>query len=149
MYELFDNDGSSLSDHTTTFGMFSETGRAKPAADALHNLTSILGDESGSANHGKLNVEIIGGDEHTHSLVLKKDNGATNIIVWRDALIWDSAKKKEIVVDPISVEVDLNKNVKRIEVYDPLVSDNQMRAVQNKDSVSLDLTDHVLILEVY
>src|SRR4051794_6222789 len=93
LYELVDrvsDPGNTLMDDH--FGLFNNDGSPKPAATALHNLTSILADPGGSARSGNGAAYTIPDlPSNGHSLELAKANGVSDIVVWAEPIIWNQS----------------------------------------------------------
>ncbi|MEM6663381.1 MAG: type I secretion C-terminal target domain-containing protein [Pseudomonadota bacterium] len=149
IYELFDEKGPKT-DVSANFGLFRTDGSAKPSAHALHNLTEILGDGAGAANakNQTFSYDIEGDDQHTHSLSMRKSDGSAVVILWQEELIWDRKAFKPINADPVSVELELTKNYNKIQIFDPIEGKSAISTRWNTDSVSVELTDHPLIIEI-
>ncbi|MDD4821588.1 MAG: glycosyl hydrolase [Bacteroidales bacterium] len=125
-----------LDDPDGSFGFYKiDYKTPRKAALYLHNLTTILADK-GKATKGKvLSYSIIDQPETTHDLLLQKSDGSPVLIIWG-----------ERVQGSDSVKLQLKKGCKRITVYDPTVGTEPILTLENKDNVTLTISDHPLIL---
>ncbi len=130
VYEMMDDpDGSCgfyKSDYTT----------ARKSAVYLHNLTSILADSGKLASPGKMTCDISNKAETVHDMLLQKSGGKFFLAVW-----------SELTKGTNSVEVKFGRG-RSVKVYDPTVGTDAVRAQDLLDRVTLQLTDHPVILEI-
>ncbi|MGL4313398.1 MAG: hypothetical protein ACRCSO_05365, partial [Sphingomonas sp.] len=149
LYELFDStldpNGPASEQH---FGLFNADGSAKLAATAVHNLTTILGyrDPAATTPAGNASVGLLPLDGH--ATILGKNNGAYDVVLWRDAKIWDDAAGQAVPVTAQSTTVNLGGNQGTVYVYDPLSGTTPVATYHNVSQVTLALGDHPLIVEV-
>ncbi|WP_424930545.1 calcium-binding protein [Amaricoccus tamworthensis] len=150
LYELLDEKANDPTNNQSNFGLFKKNGTPKEVAHALHNLTSILEDDGNGAfdSTTPFEFDISGGDGNTHAFALNNSNGDANVIIWRESIMWDRATGKAVASDPLSVDVSFDRPHGQIALFDPLVSDNSIRKYSNRSSVEVELTDHVVILEI-
>lgn len=150
LYELFDGDTSDTSDSESHFGLFHTDGSAKPAAVALHNLTSILayGDEGDAVPEQALDFTLSGMPSKSHSMLLTKANGAQDIVLWAEPTIWDDINNIDVVATVKTVQVDLGAVYATVYVYDPLSGTDPIAVYTNVDSITVPLSDHPVIIEV-
>ena len=66
------------------YGLFGLDFHPKPAADALHNLTTILDDQGGAAAPGSLEMALSGMPSTGHSLLLQQADGDFDLAVWNE-----------------------------------------------------------------
>ncbi|MGH1573397.1 DUF4214 domain-containing protein [Methylobacterium sp. P31] len=151
IYELLDAYadplGSNQEDH---FGLFRLDGSAKPAADAVHNLTSILADAGGNAaNFGSnaLNYSTTGLPSSGHTYLTQKSDGSFQIIAWNEPDIWNETTDTPITAASTPVTVSLGQIFSTVQVFDPLQGAAAVQTLHNVSSVSLGLTDHPLIIQ--
>ncbi len=172
-----------FSDPTNTvgedaFGLFNADGTPKEAALALHNLTTILGDNGISAGtfapgtlsysikgldsnfpiaqaqayfgYGILNGQSVQADfpVYGNSMLLEKSNGTYDIAVWQEPEIWDITTNSEIAAPVTPVTITLGQEAASVEVYDPLISANPVEILTNVSQVTIRVSDHPLIVEV-
>jgi hypothetical protein len=151
LYDLVD-DGP---DPTNTiqadhFGLFNFSGSAKPAAVAIHDLTTILADPGAAARTftpTALNITLSGLPADGQSLVLEKSSGVYDIVVWAEPTIWNTALNQPITVAATPVTVTLTGGTADLTVYDPLRSAAALTSRVGA-SVTVALTDHPLIIQV-
>ena len=152
LYELLDAypdpNGTLGGNH---YGLFDYGGAPKPAAVAIHNLTTILADPGPSAasfNPGTLNYSVANLSASGSTLLLQKSNGAFELAIWNEPQIWNPATKSPIVPAGETVAVSLGGAFANVNIYDPTVSAAPISTLHNVSQVSLTLTGHPLIIEV-
>jgi hypothetical protein len=152
LYQLLDAysdpTGSNPDDH---YGLFDLSNDPKPAATAIHNLTTILSDPGKTAKTfttTALHDTITGMTSADSSLQMEKSSGAHDIVVWSEPQIWNPTTHQEIAVAPHTVTVSLGAVYATVSVYDPLVGTTAVSTLHNVSSVQLGITDHPLIVEV-
>ena len=151
LYELFDRNSADTSDSEQHFGLFRTDGSPKPAATAIGNLTTILRNDTEPSETNFVDTveyDLTNGNENTHSTVMYKANGATNIVVWQEAVIWDRNSQSGIDPENVTVTLNLGDAHTRVDVYDPLVGISPIRSYSNTRSIELELTDHPIIVEL-
>ena len=153
IYQLLDdfNNPTPTSDVYGSCGLFHTDGTPKPAATAIHNLTSILADSGSTAQSftpGTLNYSIPTLPADGNSLLLEKSSGAFDIMVWAEPNNWDPTTNTEISVPAVNTPVNLGATYQTVKVFDPLQGTSPIQTLNNVSSVNLSLTDHPLIVEV-
>ena len=150
IYELLDEHpdpgNTSIEQH---FGLFHSNGTAKPAAVAIHNLTTILRD---GATYifptAALNYSILGLPPTAHSLLLQKASGAYHIAVWNEPDIWNEATLRPIPTAAQSVTIDLHTIHHTVNIFDPLKGTAPVQMLTDVSTVSIGVSDHPLIVEI-
>ena len=77
IYELYDE--------WQTYGLFRAGFAPKPAATAIHNMTTILADTGTLAQPGQLNYSVVGLPSSGHTLLLQKSNGKFELVIWNES----------------------------------------------------------------
>jgi trimeric autotransporter adhesin len=149
LYELFDTNTKDTGDSESHFGLFRTDGSAKPAAVALHNMTTILsyGDEGGAPS-GTLNYALSGMPAKSHAMVLDKANGVHDLVLWAEPEIWDDIANVDIVNKATTVTIKLGGMYGKVYIYDPLTGTAPIRVYTNVDTITVPLSDHPIIIEV-
>jgi len=152
LYDLIDDApdpaGTHPADH---FGLFTTTGAAKPAAVALHDLTTILADTGASAktfSPTPLHDTISGLPASGSSLVIEKSSGVYDIVVWAEPQIWNAGSATPIAAPSTAVTINLGARFRQVQIFDPLMSAAPVGAASNANSVTINLVDHPLIVQV-
>jgi len=117
---------------------------------AVHNLMEILADPGAATTPAFDPVEysIIGATGNVHSFALSKSDGSTSVVIWREEVIWDIANAVEIPATPLSVNVLFEEAYQDIELFDPISGVSSLAQYTNTDTISLDLYDHPIILDI-
>ncbi|WP_158930077.1 hypothetical protein [Acidisphaera sp. S103] len=136
LYELME-EGDGL-------GLFNGDSSTTPtmAATAIHNLTSILADSGTVAPMGVgYTVQNLPSDGN--SMELLKSNGDSDIVVWAEPQV------SEYATTPTTpVTVSLDQSYATVDVFDPMSGTSPIETLYNVSAVTLELTDHPLIIEV-
>lgn len=151
IYELFDNSASRpRGEKEVYFGLFSEAGNPKPAAIALHNLTTILtsGDEGGADGVLPVAFSVQSSASTVHAMSFEKSGGVYDIAVWNDRPVWNDATDADYANPIISTVVSLGRVESIVRVYDPMIGLTPIATYRNVSSVTLPLRDSPLIIEV-
>ncbi|MBY5312064.1 calcium-binding protein [Rhizobium leguminosarum] len=152
IYELLDAysdpQGTNQEKH---FGLFHLDYSAKPAATAIHNLTEILADDGAakaSFSTGTLNYSIDGMPSSARSLLTEKSDGSYQIILWNELDIWNQASDTAIQAATTAVKVNLGASFDSVKVFDPVTGTTAIKSLSNVSSLTLDVVDHPLIIDI-
>ncbi len=152
LYELFDSSlNPSGSEKEFHFGLFNADGTPKQAATAVHNLTSLLSyvdAGTGTAASAATAYSLGGMPADGHSLTLTKANGAYDILLWRDANLWNTTTQSENALATKTVTIDLGGLQKTVYVYDPLRGSAPIASYTNVSQITLAVGDRALVVEV-
>ena len=107
-------------DRELHFGLFDADWTPKPAATALHDLTSELTRGGAQRQPGSLGFNMIGLPETAHNLLFQRGDGTYIIALWNDVKIWDQQLRAPVVPRPVDVTLQLSQAASRVRVYDPL-----------------------------
>jgi hypothetical protein len=149
IYQLLDAyAGNSQEDH---FGLFRLDNSPKPAAVAIHNLTSILADNGAEADSFATSLlnfttENLPSSGHTHET--QKSDGSHQIILWAEPDIWNEETHTAIAAAGSETVIKLGAAYKTVDIYDPLSGSKPIQTLHDVSSVTLNVTDHPLIVEV-
>jgi hypothetical protein len=132
IYQLRDGEGGN-----DNLGLFHSDSTPKLAATYIHNLTSILADQIPIASPGILNYSIIDEPATVHDLLIQKSGGTFELVVW-----------DENVRGQDNVVVNLGRTYAAVNVYDVTVGANPIQTLANVGSVTLNMNDHALIIEI-
>ncbi|MBY5755134.1 calcium-binding protein [Rhizobium leguminosarum] len=152
IYELLDAysdpQGANQEKH---FGLFHLDYSAKPAATAIRNLTEILQDDGAtraSFSAGTVNYSIDGLPSSARSLLTEKSDGSYQIIIWNEPDIWNQSSDTAIQAAATAVKVNLGASFGSVKVFDPLTGTTAIKSLSNVSSLTLDVVDHPLIMEI-
>lgn len=147
-YELINvgNDNS----QRTNWGLLNADGSPQPAFNALRNLIDLTEDPDGAKGFtpGKLDYKLSGDTEDVNHTLLQKSNGEFNLILWQDALSYDTKAKKDISVPDNKVTLELSQPFKSAKSYLPLNSTKATGSYSNTKSIDLEVSDHPLVLQL-
>jgi trimeric autotransporter adhesin len=154
IYQLVD-DSTDQSNWTAGLGLYRYDWTAKPAATAVHNLTSRLlpggtGAVTAAAASGELanfGFALSATKNGVGSIAIQKPGGAISVLIWREQPLWDGSAKRELATDDAQVSVlPAAAGSSQATLYDPL-TDKASAVTQKNGAFSLQLTDHPLLLE--
>ncbi|MBA5802996.1 calcium-binding protein [Rhizobium changzhiense] len=152
IYELLDAysdpQGANQEKH---FGLFRLDYSAKPAATAIHNLTTILEDNGAtkaSFSAGTLDYSIDGLPSSARSLLTEKSDGSYQIIIWNEPDIWNQTTDTAIQAATTAVKVNLGASFGSVKVFDPVTGTTAIKSLSNVSSLTLDVLDHPVIIDI-
>lgn len=147
-YELI-NVGKSGNNQRTNWGLLNADGSPQPAFTALKNLIDLTEDPAAKGfTPGQLDYKLSGDLENVNQTLLQKSNGDFKLILWQDALSWDTKFKKKIPVADNKVTLSLNTPIKSAKTYLPLNSIKAMGSYTNPTSIKLSVPDHPLVVQL-
>lgn len=127
-----------LDDPDGSFGFYeSDYITARKSAFYLHNLTGILADSISLPSPGRLNYTIVNQPETTHSLLMQKNNGIFELVIW-----------SERVNGSDNINVDLGHRYRSVKIYDPTIGINPVKSLKQKSSIELNVSNHPVIIEI-
>lgn len=150
LYELLDERlEAGNTDREQHFGLFYNNNKPKPAATALHNLSTILADPDSHAATGTgIGYTVSKLPTSAHATELVKASGVSDVIVWAEPSIWNQATASAVAAPVSNVTVNFAVTVQSVQVFDPLLGTAPIARLAGVNSVALALTDHPLIVEV-
>ena len=120
-----------------TFGFYTTDYQPRLAAHYMHNLTTILKDDTSIKNPGKVNYTINGKTQMVHDLLLQKNDGTFALVVWGE--YYQSGQKAD-------VKVDLGAEYENVTVYNPITGLEAVQTLNTASEVSLTLTNEPYII---
>jgi hypothetical protein len=133
------------------FGLFNNDGTPKLAATAIHNLTSILADNSANAGSfaaSTLDYSTQGLAADGHSLLTQKGDGSYQIIVWNEPDLWNQDANTAINVAESPVTINLGQVFGKVQVFDPLQGADAIMTLDSVSSINVGLKGHPLVVQV-
>ncbi len=129
-------------DGSGTWGLFNSDGTPRPAATALHNLTTLLADTGTNASSfttGSLSYGLSGTQTGDSSTLIEKSNGSFWLSLWNET---------EAANTPHTITVDLATQAATVVEYDPLTGTTAIATWSNVSSVQVSVPDHPVLLEI-
>ncbi len=127
-YGLYD-DGSG------DWGLFNADGTPRPAATALHDLTTLLADSGATAatfTPGSLSYGLTGSITGDNSVLTEKSNGSFWLSLWNET---------EASGSPHTVTVTLGAQAATVVEYDPLTGTNSIETWSNVSSFQVSVPE--------
>jgi hypothetical protein len=121
-----------------TFGFYKPDYTPRMAATYLHNLSTILADKPSETAPGKLSYSISNQPTTVHDLLLQKDDGRLDLVVWAERFTGGSD----------NLAVYLGSKFPSVTLFDPTISTAPMLSLTNASSISLTLSNHPVIIEI-
>ncbi|WP_430227220.1 calcium-binding protein [Paraburkholderia tropica] len=134
------------------YGLFRNDNSPKPVAYVIRNLTTILNanmlHRATAASRDALAYTLADMPVSAFSFLLKKKDGRFVLVLWNETPIWDRANGTPLTSPPASVKLDFAASIRRVDVYDPLVSADPLTTYRNQRQFAIDVPDHVILLEI-
>ncbi len=149
LYQLFDYGKAGSAD--AGFGLFDSVLQPKPAAVAIHNLTSILADpgaEAAGFTPHALDYTLMGMPPGAHSLLIEKSNGTYELMIWAEPQVWDAAKGQPVSASGSAVTVTLAGGPGELRLFDPLLSAQPQAVGHDARTMTVMVSDHPVIIEI-
>jgi hypothetical protein len=119
------------------FGIMDTPARPTLLGRYIHNLTSILADNSSSFSPGRVDCSFSGMPSTGYTMLMQKSNGKYELVIWGEAF----ASKM-----PSTVTINLGAPCP-VKIYDITRDPTPIREPGRVTSVQLPLTDHAMIVE--
>jgi len=125
-------------DSSGDWGLFNSDGTARPAATALHDLTTLLADPGAPAGFtpGSLAYTLSGTQTGDNSILIEKSNGTFWIGLWNES------------GSQHTVTVKLPGTASEIEVFDPVTGTSAIQTSSNAASIGVSLGADPLLIEI-
>jgi hypothetical protein len=121
------------------WGLFSDHAPTpKLSAIYIHNLTTILADDSSAFTPMSLSYSITGQTDTIHDQLFQKSNGRYELAVWGD---------RPVSGERTHVRVNLPSAYPRVNVYDVTFGTSPIGVLRKARMVPLTITDHAFIIE--
>lgn len=120
-----------------TFGFYTTDYRPRLSAHYLHNLTAILADDRPIEKTGKVNFSIDDQPETVHTLLLQKNDGTFELVVWGERYAGGTD----------NIVVDLGRKYRTVKIYDPTEGTEAVQILSKVREIPLAMTTHPYILE--
>ena len=120
-------------------GLFDTGNAARPAANALHNLTTVLADTGSDATTfatTPVAYSVSNLPSTKETVALQKSTGEMDILVWNES---GSA--------PINVVVQLPNTYPTVSVFDPMSGTAPIQTVTNVNSVTVAVSNYPMIVQ--
>ena len=131
IYELRDDEGGGGNQ-----GLFHTDSTPKLSATYIHNLTSILADNTPVAHTGQLTYSIANKPPTVHDLLLQKSSGVFELVVWGEQVSGSN-----------NITVNLGGTHATVSIYDTTAGTTPIKILTDVSAVSLAVSDHAVIIE--
>ena len=147
LYEFMDQ-GIDLTNREEAFGLVRADGTEKPAYTSLKNLIAILKDPGPAFETGTLGFTLDGDTSKVERTVLQKRDGRFYLILWQNQKSYDLEARSNISVGDRPAYLTLATAAPQIRIFDPLRSASAVETHRNEGSISLEISDSPLIVEI-
>ncbi|WP_172657357.1 carbohydrate-binding protein [Myxosarcina sp. GI1] len=148
LYELI-NDRASDS-REFNFGLLRADGSKKPGFVAIENMIDILDSGGVGSSGGRNSLDFaIGGDtKDIHQTLLSKEDGKFYLALWQEVPSYDLNTNSNINVPAKNLTLNFGSNIQQAKVYEPNLSKESQQTVSNVNSMDVNVSDKVMLLEV-
>ena len=119
-----------------SFGFFEPDYTPRLAATYLHNLTTILATHRSEDPPGKLDYSIANQSATVHDLLLQKNDGTLELVVWAERFTGGSDE----------ITVNLGVSISSVTVFDPTIRTSPVHSLSNVSSIRLTLSNHPIVI---
>jgi hypothetical protein len=133
---------------THHFGLFRSDHSPKPAATAIHNLTTLLSGAEGDFTPGRLDLELSGLPASGNRLLFQRPDGTFVLAVWNEPDNWDEVARQPLATTPVAVSVDLGFAYRSVQVFDPIAGTEPIAIHDGERSFVILIDDHPLLVFV-
>ncbi|MDN5778304.1 MAG: hypothetical protein L0H96_15495 [Humibacillus sp.] len=149
IYELVDDPANpAMNDHEAHFGLLRNDFSRKPAFTALANFQKLLDSPNASKGAGRsLTYGLTGATSDVRSVLVSRNDGTSVLFLWRDVAVWDVNTRRELVVKPATVTVNVGQR-SSIRAYKPSTSNGALQSAASTSGMSLPITGEVWALEI-
>jgi len=150
-YEFIDLNTSDQSNDANNFGIIHTDGTEKPAFTAIKNTISILNDSGTAFTPTSLTYTLSGDVSGINNALYQKINGHYYLALWQGitkGVCYDFPNFTDIPADSQSVKIVLPFVSSQVNVYQPLVSGAPVYTYTNKDTIQVQVPDHLLLIEI-
>ena len=147
LYELLDEQTGN-GQAWGNFGLFTSSGTAKPAAVALHDLTTLLADNGPAFTPGTLGYSLSGTLSTDHSLLLEKSDGTFWLALWNEVRLSGPTSPATITVPNHTVTISLASTAGEVQIFDPLTGTASLQTLTNVGTVAVSVPDHPVLVEI-
>lgn len=150
-YELIDGKPDpDFTDPQQHFGVFRSDGTPKPAAIAIHNLTSLLSGSGGGQAEASVAPQfaITAHRGNVRHLLLRADNGIYFLAVWPESSLWDRKSKVPLAIEPQTATVKFGDSRFDLQLFDLLDAQQQATVHAGVTEIELQMSDRPLLIRV-
>lgn len=150
-YEFIDQNTADQSNSENNFGLIHTDGTEKPAFTAIKNTISILRDDDTTFTPNPLTYTLTGAVAGINNALYQKKNGHYYLALWQNK---DSGRCYKFLTftdlppDSQQVKVILPFVASKVKVYQPLVSGDPIYTWCDKDTLTVNVPDHLLLMDI-
>jgi hypothetical protein len=147
IYELIDErvDPTCNEDN---FGLLRNDGTEKPAYKVVANLIALLRDPGAPFTPRRLDYSLSGASSLVHQTLLAKRDGRVYLVLWQDAVSYDTGAKHDVAVAAQTVTVKVSDAFSVAHIYLPFVSSAVSSSTVSPSLLQVDVPDHPVVIEL-
>jgi hypothetical protein len=138
-----------LLDHSPEgFGFIRPDGSWKPSLTALSRLLKLIADSGSAYTPGRLGYTLSGDQTNVKRTLLQKRDGRFYLALWQEVKSYDFPTRQLLTVAPRNLTLTLAQPAATVRVYRPNQSATPIQQATAVTSVSLSVSDEVLVIEI-
>jgi hypothetical protein len=142
IYELMDDRGTG-----EYWGLTDSALEPRRSFYALRNLVELFRD-SGTGFPVKSGHRLANVPSSVHPLTFYHSDGTTLLVMYQDVDSLDRSTGREINVLPKDIELSFEQPAARVEVFEPVFSDQPVKTVVGTRRLTISVADHVTIVRI-
>jgi hypothetical protein len=119
----------------------------KPAFKTVQRLLSLLRDSGPSFTPSGRSLTLRGVPTDCRYVVLEKSDARRYLCLWRDVQLWDMREERAVAVNPVTVDVELDRP-SGVRTFIPSASADPVSTRATVSRMSVELAQSVVILEI-
>ncbi len=131
------------------FGLLRADGSAKPSFVAIANTISILSDPGPAFTPGTLEIGAgVTMPSTLHHCIFQKRNGTFEVPLWQEISTYNLMTETDLTNATFALPLTIGFTASKINIYDPLVGTKPVETFSNTSTVTVNVPDHALIVEI-
>ena len=150
-YEFADGNTLDQTHNESNFGLIHTDGTPKPAFTAIKNTIGILKDTGASFTPSPLTYTLSGDVSGISNALYQRSDGHYFLALWQGiskGVCYDFPNFTDLPADSQTVKIVLPFVSPAVSVYQPLVSGSAIYTYTNADTITVQVPDHLLLIEV-
>ncbi|HMF70744.1 MAG TPA: hypothetical protein VK616_04695 [Flavitalea sp.] len=149
-YEFIDQNTSDQANSEKNFGLLHTDGSEKPAFTVVKNMITIMKDNNVVFTQTPLTYKLSGDTTGLKNSLFQKSTGNYVLGIWQGinrGVCYDFPNFQDLSADSQNVKLILPFKAAVINVYQPLYSAEPIYTFVNKDTININVPDHLLFVE--
>ncbi|HTE28013.1 T9SS type A sorting domain-containing protein [Flavitalea sp.] len=149
-YEFIDQSTSDQANSEKNFGLLHTDGSEKPAFTVVKNMIAIMKDNNVVFTQTPLTYKLSGDTTGLKNSLFQRSTGNYVLGIWQGinrGVCYDFPNFQDLPADSQNIKLILPFKAAVINVYQPLYSAEPIYTFLNKDTINLNVPDHLLFVE--